>query len=182
MQYGINLLKTPAQKPKGLGIPNKVKILLILMLVVYVVIAMGLVSFSYTLTLMRNRIKDESQGLEAKIKGFQKLEIMAVALKERMEKTDKLLSEREKIRLSNNAPAQLITKIQDLVIPGITVETVTTDIGNIEFAGQADNVAVLNDFIKSLKDTSYWLSVKLSSLSRNDEGIYDFTITANNKK
>lgn len=175
MQFGINLLpvkKTGLERKKFW---RKIKLIGGSVLGLYIFLIIGLLTASFLISSSGKKIKQDLARVQLEAKGLEKQESLEIALKGRAEAINKLL----KVRVDQK---ELLAGVQNFVLPGITLSGITLSGEKINFAGEAQDIKTLSDFLDQFdnqdKKISYWSKIKLNALSRTLKGTYDFSFEA----
>lgn len=171
MQFGINLL--PTKKP-ALGEKRawrRLKILAGAVLASYIIFIGALVFFSLFISFSQRKLKQEVGQVEAKIKALEKRESQVLTIKGRAELANKILGERV-------SQKELLSRVQNLSLVGISLFEINMAPGKLNFSGEAQNALVLGDFLDRLSQTT-WSWVRLASLARTSKGVYSFSLETN---
>lgn len=175
MQFGVNLLPVKKIGFERKEFWRKIKLVGGSVLGFYIFLMIGLLTASFLISSSEKKVKQDLARSQLEAKGLEKQESLEIALKGRAEAINKLL----KVRVDQK---ELLSEVQNFVLPGIALNGVTLSGEKINFSGNAQDVKTLGDFLDQFdsqdKKTSYWSKIKLNALSRTLKGTYDFSFEA----
>lgn len=170
MPGGLSINLSPRKKPTLAGerIFAKTKLWLGVILIGYILLAVVIFGFGAFFSFRKGEIKKEVTVIEGQIKKLEKKESLELVLKGRMAEIEQTLG-------SRTSYAEIINKIQSFSPQGISYQTFDFSKGKILLSGEAQNVAVLGDFLRNLRGSDF-SQVNLTSLERSKEGGYSFSL------
>lgn len=173
MSSGINLLpkqKLDFEKAKVL---RKLKLIGGAILAGYVLFLIGLLTFSFFISSSGQEVKKELSAAENEVKKFKKIESLQLTLKGRVEAASKIVKNRVNQK-------ELLGRIQNFVPSGVSLTGIEMAGDEVSFTGETQNIDSLGNFLDRLeKPDTDWSSIRLKSLVRNINGLYNFTFEAN---
>lgn len=178
MQFGINLLPTQEGHSTAGKLSQKLRLFIGILLLIYMLIVGALMVFSFQLSSSQKKLRQETAQTEAKIKNLQEKESLEITLKQRVGDIDRTLKDREKAQQAKISYSQIISQIQGLVLPEISLQEAEIDQPGrkIIFSGEATNTLALENFLNQFeKPEITWSLVSLESLDRNQKGAYKFS-------
>lgn len=169
MPIGINLLPRRRKKVKRWPV-EKLKAWIVVILALYVIGVVSLLGFSLFTARELSQVKAQKAALERKIKEEAKKETLAVLLKDRLSKEEKIL--KAKINYKG-----IFEVVNNLSAPEVLFDDVEIERGKLSLSGEATNLASLKDFLDrinaSANDFSY---AEISSVARTKTGGYTFSL------
>jgi Tfp pilus assembly protein PilN len=174
----INLLKTRRKFSfEQLKLIRGAKVASVLLLLIYCLGAVAVFSYWFNLNKKGQRLEEEIENYEQRIKKQEKTEYLQSLLKQKLVLLSSLTSQRE------YDYRQVLDRFEAAVPEGVAVEKMLLDQeGRLSLEGMATNAVVLADFFDQLlssENDDFIKEVKVSSLGRGQEGDYVFSLFLN---
>lgn len=179
MQFGVNLTPIKQKTPPSGGL-GRIKFFVGIILLVYVIGATVLFGFTFYISSQVQAVTKDIKQTETKLKTFEKKEMQAVILKERMTKVDEILSAKEVRTSKGISQSQLLDWVRGLASSGVVINELKISKNDVAFSGEAPSVEAIGNFIDQFQgDDKRFSWVSLDTLSRSSKGSYSFSIKAN---
>ncbi|MDP3955229.1 MAG: hypothetical protein Q8Q15_02610 [bacterium] len=179
MQFGVNLAPSKQNIPASVGL-GKIKFFVGIILFVYVIGSAALFGFTFYISSSAQAVATDIKQTEAKLKNYEKKEMLATTLKERMTMVDEILSVKEVVTNKGTNQSQLLTWVKGLTSSGVIINELKISKNDVTFSGKASSVAGIGNFIDQFQgDDKRFSLMSLDTLSRSTKGIYSFSLRAN---
>jgi hypothetical protein len=137
--------------------------------VVYILVVAGILGYGLFLTYQKDNVIKQSSELESKIKTLNKKEYLVLALKARVSEITKTINNRYSY-------AQAIEKLNSLGANDIVYSSFEFTNNTLTVAGKAPNVILAGKYFDNLKKDETFKNVLLTSLGRQKDGAYGFSL------
>lgn len=174
MEKGINLLRVKEEvSERAIKFKRFLQVGSILLLIFYILILGGVFSFWFIQQRESQIVREKVKQAEAKITELQKIESLQLVLKERLQSLTSIFG-KEEINYKD-----VLSQLERLTPSGVDLESIDlAKDGGITISGSAENSLSLGEFLVNLTDPEEenFESVALSSISREENGIFKFSL------
>lgn len=168
MPIGINLL--PTRKPVKRWPAERLKVGTIVALVLYVFLTFGLLGYTFLITRQLSQVEAQKAVFESEITKNEKKENLAVLLKDRLSKEEKLLASKVNYK-------QTFEVVDNLATPDILFEETEISKGELSLSGETTNASSLKNLLERIEGLADDFSfAKILSVSRTKDGSYSFSL------